>query len=160
MLVLAALLLLQVCGIPAAHAADYFIREIISVQPGEQQTREFLVNDRFSLLRPGPVEGFIVYSWALTGSAGELNIELAAVVDDQQGWVVFSVLVAGYILNEDPVLTARTDYSPNSIEGAVPLYSTFGIFYVGVLAHRITGDLAFPVPFRITFSVSEGSPEP
>ncbi len=157
-LILAAAQLLVLCVQPA-HAADYIIREIISVWPGERQTREFLVNDRFNLLSLQPIEGFIVYSWALTGTAGELGIELAAVVDDQEGRVVFSALVAGYNLNKEPVLTAKLEYSPNSIQGAFPIHSTFGIFYIGVLVHRITGDLMFPIPFRITFSVTEGPVE-
>jgi len=158
LLILAAMQLLVLC-VPPAHAANYLIREIISVRPGEQQTREFLVNDRFNLLSLAPVEGFIVYSWALTGSAGELSLELSAVLDDQDGQVVFSALVAGSNLNQEPVLTAKLEHSPNSIKGAFPINSTFGIFYIGVLVHRITGDLVFPIPFRITFSVSEGTEE-
>lgn len=139
------------------HASDYSIREIISVHPGEHQTREFVVYDEFNPLTFSPAEGFIVYSWGLSGPAGDLSIELIPQVETERyGQVRFLLLVAGYSLDQVPVITWKQDSAPDVIQGTIPINATFGAYYIGVLVTHAARGVNMPIPFAITFSVSEG----
>lgn len=151
-------MILYCASASSLHAADYIIREIISVHPGEQQTREFVVYDTFSLPALSPVEGFIVYSWGINVPAGDLDIELVCLADNTYSRRIgFSLIVGGYNLNHVPVAAWKRALFPDSIATAVPVQSTFGIYYIGVLVHRLVGAVNLPIPFAITFSVSKGS---
>lgn len=139
---------------PECRAQDYFVREVISVRPGEHQTREFLVNDRFRLSRPGPVEAFIVYSWGIAEPAGELTVEASVISGGEKGWVVFCVIAAGYSLDLGPVVKFFRATSPETLKGTLPIQSTFGVYYIGVAILGVSSSRLFPVPFTITFSVN------
>ncbi|MCX8043050.1 MAG: hypothetical protein N3B18_02875, partial [Desulfobacterota bacterium] len=131
----------------------------ISVRPGEHQTREFLVSERFSLARPGPIEAFLVYSWAITGTAGVLEITPPVVPGYQTGWVVFGMIVLGYSLDRGPFIKVLGTSSPSVLKAQVPIESTFGIYYVGMAVLGATSSRMFPIPFSITFSVTPGDAE-
>jgi hypothetical protein len=161
LLVLAgALLGTEACRTPTAWAQDYVVREIISVRPGEHQTREFLVSKRFSLTRPGPVEAFIVYSWGITEPAGTLTVELSFIPSGHRGWVIAGLLAAGYSLDRGPVLKFFHTTSPETLSASVPIESTFGIYYIGVAILAASSSKLFPVPLEITFSVIPATPAP
>jgi len=152
---LGVLLLLQ--GAPAA-AVDYVVRQVISVRPGERQTREFLVAERFSVTRPGPVEAYLVYSWGISEPAGALHVELSVAPGTPPGWVVFAVIAAGYSLDLGPVVKFFRATSPATLSGTVPIDSSFGIYYIGIAVPAASSSRLFPVPFSITFSVTPQQP--
>ena len=147
------------CGaVSRAQAADYFIREIISVHPGEQVTRGITVSSIFSLSDFEPIEAFIVYSWGYDVPAGDLTIEVDCLADQEFNQRIgFRLIVAGYRVKQPPVVRGGHARFPEAIVETIPVQSTFGIYYVGVLVSRILGEVDLPIPFGITFSVSEGS---
>lgn len=157
---LAALLYLVMPASPA-QAAGALIREIISVHPGEQQARELVVFDKFNLAELSPVEGFIVYSWGYAVPAGDMTIELSCLADAEfRERIGFSLVMAGYSRKQSPVLRWKWALFPDTATVTVPVQSTFGIYYIGVLINSLRGYVDRPVPFSIVFSVTEGSAAP
>lgn len=161
MLALAGLLAgLLLCCLPcqSAHAAGDLIREIISVHPGEQQARDLVVFDKFSLTELSPVEGFIVYSWGYDVPAGDMTIELSCrAAAEFRERIGFSLILAGYSRRQPPVLRWKWALFPDTVSVTFPVQSTFGIYYVGVLVNSLRGDVDLPVPFAVSFAVTEGS---
>ena len=149
---LPAALVLLLCATLECLAQDYFVREVISVRPGEHQTREFLIHDRFRPSRPGPVEAFIIYCWGITEPADELTVEVSIMPRGEKGWVVFCLLAAGYSLELGPVINFFRATSPQILKGTLPIQSTFGIYYIGVAILAASSSRIYPVPFSITFS--------
>jgi hypothetical protein len=151
-------MILSCVSADTVHAADYIIREIISVHPGDQLTRDLVVYKKFNLTTLSGVEGFIVYTWGYIVPAGDMGIKLVCLADNADSQRIgFSLIVGGYSLKQMPVARWKLAFSPDTIEQAIPVNSTFGIYYIGVLVNRIVGDVDLPIPFAITFSVSEGS---
>jgi hypothetical protein len=155
---LAALVVMMSCVfcMPAVPAQAAVINEVISLSPGDNQTREFVLYDVFDIQTPGPAQSYlIICSGDNETKAGKLTISLSTSAKKTFGSLVkYSLLGLGYGLGGTPQfinVDATTPWKPKAV---VTLNTTFGIAFVSAIINDITGDVELPAPFTIVFKLS------
>lgn len=138
---------------PAQAAA---INEVISLSPGENQTREFILYDVFDIQKPGPIESWVVIcSGDNETKAGKLTITLSTTATKTFGsYMDYSLIGFGYSLGGTPAFINAAATTPWTAEEVVTMNATFGFAYVAAMINGITGDVTLPAPFSIVFKLS------
>lgn len=139
-----------------AFARDYAVREVISLSPGENQQREFYINDVVQIPAFEPIEGFVVVATASGDTnAGALSISLTAAPDKEFGaYMEFGVIGFGFSLDEGVLFVNGSVTTPNAISESVTINSSFGFAWIGCYIKSIEGDIETPVPFSISLSLA------
>lgn len=139
-----------------ALARDYAVREVISLSPGENQQREFYINDVVQVPAFEPIEGFVVVATASgETNAGVLTIALSAAPDKDFGaYMEFGIIGFGFSLDEGVLFVNESVTTPNAISESVTINSSFGFVWVGCYIKSIEGDVEKPVPFAVSLSLA------
>jgi hypothetical protein len=138
----------------------------LSMDPGESQTRDFILWDQFQAARLGPMETFILMgSGSDTTPMGNLTITIKPTVTKYFGAVVeYSLIGLAYPLADfaslfggTPVVINVKTSAPLSLTKAVTMNAKYGIALLGIFIKKITGDVDLPVQFNITFAWAAGT---
>jgi hypothetical protein len=147
-------------SVSTALASDYVINEFISMKDGESQQREFEISDCISIPAFEPVEVFIILA---TGNAGDLNITLSADPEMDFGVTMeFGLTGFGFSLDEGFIFIMEDATTPYDIDTSVTINSNFGFVCVGAYMKEFSDSrnhYELPVPFEITFALSEAEEE-
>lgn len=137
-----------------------FAQEVVSVMPGKTIEREFYLYDVFDSETFSPAQGYLVFSLGIAVPAGDLSISVSA--DPEREFTArmsYSMLGAGFSINEGFAVISASGADPGTKASAtVPINSTFGIYALMIKIDSIKGEVKLPVPFTITFSVTEAEP--
>jgi hypothetical protein len=155
---LAALAIMMACVfcMPAVPAQAAVINELISLSPGENQTREFVLYNVFDIKTPGPAQSYVIIcSGDNETKAGKLTITLTTTAKKDFGsYVDYSMMGFGYSLGGTPAFISAAATTPWPAEKVLTLNSTFGFAFVSAMIRGITGDVELPAPFTMVFKLS------
>ena len=154
-LVVAMLCSISVFG-GSAQAIGYLVNEVITLSPGENQTREFLVYQPFDIKNLGPAEPWlIICSGDNETKCGKLTISLTTKAKPTFGsYMDYSMVGFAYAVGGTPELINQAATTPWPAEKVININSTFGIVYVAALINKIKGEVPLPAEFSIVFKLS------
>lgn len=142
-----------------ASAKDLLIREVITLSAGENQQRNFDVDDFIDIMVGGNIEGYLVVA---TGAAGTLTVDLEAdpEISDKETVLDYALVGLGFSLAGTPIFFYESVSTPYSISVDAAIEADFGFLWVGAIMTGVSGngnfrDVETPVPFTITFSLGE-----
>jgi len=140
----------------AAQAAGYLANEVITLSPGENQTRDFLVYEPFDIKNLGPAEPWLIICLGDNETkCGKLTITLTTSAKPTFGsYMDYSFVGFAYALGGTPEFINQAATTPWPAEKVITLNSTFGIVYVAALINKIKGDVPLPAEFKIVFKLA------
>jgi len=153
-IVLASLLLsvFMVLSGSSAFAADYAVKESITLSAGESQQRQFTIQEPLSIPEFEPLEAYVIIA---SGESGTLSISLDAAPEKAFGALLeFGLFGFGFSLDAGVIFFMEDATTPFGISASADINSTFGFVYTAAYIKDYTGDVTLPVPFTITFSLS------
>lgn len=155
LLIVAVAMFISVQGV-VAQAGGNAINELISLSPGEAQTREFVLYSPFDIKSFGPAEGWVILA---TGDnetmPGKLTISLSTSTKIPFGdLMTYSLAGFAFSLDGGPVLINESATTPWKIKKVITMNSTFGFAYAGALIKEINGNIDLPALFAITFELA------
>ena len=150
---------LIITALIALSVAPAMAQTFTSVSTGGTKTHEFYLNDVFDYSDFSPSHYFVVSTIPDLDSnpAGDLTITLSAKPEmDFTSRMIYSMTGGGISLDSgfDYIFAAGAAPGTSS-STTISVNSVFGIYFLAVKIDMISGTVETPVPFTISFTVSE-----
>ena len=144
--------LAMVCG--QAQARSGSLHEVLTMEPGENTVREFVIYDQLDTSKLSPIESYLVIGTGDNDTKmGDLTITLKPTATKAFGAELDYCLIGFiYPLGSMPAFINITTAAPLSITKIVKMKAIYGFALVGAYIKNIKGDVTLPVPFSITFN--------
>ena len=139
---------------PQAQASSSALNEVLTLSPGENTIREFVIYGELEGSKLGPIEAYLVIGTGdNTTKLGDLTITVKPTATKTFGSDLdFCLIGFAYPIGGTPVFINVTSAAPLSLVKTVKMKATYGLVLVGTYIKNITGDVNLPVPFSITFN--------
>ena len=137
-----------------AQAGSSALNEVLTLSPGENTIREFVIYGELEGSKLGPIEAYLVIGTGdNTTKLGDLTITVKPTATKTFGSDLdFCLIGFAYPIGGTPVFINVTSAAPLSLVKTVKMKATYGLVLVGTYIKNITGDVNLPVPFSITFN--------
>ena len=144
--------LAMVCG--QAKAGGSSLNEVLTMDPGENTVREFVIYGELVGSKLGPIEAYLVIGTGDNDTKlGDLTITVKPTATKTFGSDLdFCLIGFAYPIGGAPAFINVTSAAPLSLVKTVKMKARYGLVLVGTYITSITGDVTLPVPFSITFN--------